>query len=135
MSPVRSGWSWLTDEPRHVIGLRVLQICIGAMLLYRVCTEAPFAAHLWGPDGIGRGSMRDVWGPMIGKALDMPFSSMTGVWCVLALLAASAFSLMSGYYTRPATFVALVTFSQIGSRLDQLSDGGDNVCTLALVYL
>src|SRR5262249_51291243 len=75
VSQVRDAWRWLADEPRHRQGIRIVQITIGLVLLYRLLTEAPFAAYLWGPNGVGYGSTGWVLGPLLGGLLDHVYAS------------------------------------------------------------
>jgi predicted DCC family thiol-disulfide oxidoreductase YuxK len=135
MKCFRNSLAWLADEPHQLIGIRILQVAIGLMLLFRVFTEAPFASFLWGPHGIGTGSTMVVFGVLPGSILDLAFASEIGVRLVLLLLAASAFSLVFGYRTRLATAIAWVTFLMINLRLSSLGDGGDNIVELVLVYM
>jgi len=55
MEMLSKAWRWLANDPHQLIGVRILQICIGAKLLFQVYTDLPFATFLWGPNGIGWG--------------------------------------------------------------------------------
>ncbi|HEX8119338.1 MAG TPA: hypothetical protein VF521_18820 [Pyrinomonadaceae bacterium] len=125
----------MSDCPRQRTGVRVLQIAIGLMLLFRVCTEARFAGFLWGPGGLGYGSERLGPDSNMGVILDMVFSSELGVYAALLALGAGALGLVAGYRTRPATLLALAAFTLLGARLAELGDGGDNVTQLVLIYM
>lgn len=135
MTVLRNVWKWLTDDPHHRTGLRVLQFAIGALLLFRVFTEARFAAYLWGPDGLGWGSISHVVGPELGALLDRAFATQAGTVGVLFALTLSGLGLVLGYQTRLASAVALVAFYLLQSRLPELGDGGDNLAQLALTYM
>lgn len=133
---LRSLQNWLNETPRHTRGVRYLQVCIGAVLLFRVATEGPFAAFLWGPHGIGYGeSMTYLLGPIVGTILDSAFTTVWGTYAVLGMMAAGAVGLLAGYRTRLATFLALLGLFMIEQRLPEVGDGGDNITRLALVYM
>lgn len=130
----RNAYRWLADEPQHRTGIAVLQRAIGAALLFRVFTEGPFASFLWGPNGVGYGSMASVMGPL-GIFLDLFFLSEIGTRLILVALAVAAAGLLFQRSTRLATFVTLATFTMIMERLPDLGDGGDNITSLVLIYL
>lgn len=131
---IKNALGWLSDEPHQLIGIRILQVAIGSMILFRVFTELPFASYLWGPNGIGDGSTIPLFG-LPGVVLDLAFASEAGVRVVLFLLAASAFGLVFGVLTRLATIVAWVTFMMLTMRLSSLGDGGDNIVQVVLIYM
>jgi hypothetical protein len=135
VSWLRDGWHWLGDEPRQRMGIRLLEISIGAMLLFRVFTEARFASYLWGPRGIGWGSTVYMFGDTLGRLLDRAFATEAGTAGVLAALALAAFGLLSGYGGRIATALALVAFVLLETRLPEIPDGGDNITRLVLTYM
>jgi hypothetical protein len=134
MTPLHAGWRWLAEEPRHRIGIRVLQTAIGLMLLFRVLTEMPFAPYLWGPNGVASGSSQYILGPLFGGPIDRLFATDAGVYLALAALAAGAVGLVLGRWTRAATLVAIVMFCAFEQRLPEMGDGGDNIARLALIY-
>ncbi len=134
MSEIRRAYAWLAEEPRHLVGVRVLQTAIGVMLLIRVFTEGPFRAHLWGPHGLAGPPAADPRGPF-EALISLAFASGSGTLAVLVVLGTGALALVLGVRTRAATAAALVTFSMIEFRLPELGDGGDNVVRLALLYM
>jgi hypothetical protein len=129
------GWHWLADEPHHRPGLRVLQCAIGLALLFRAFSEAPFAAYLWGPHGLGWGSTQRVLGPTLGGLVDGVFATEIGTLGVVVALAAGALGLLMGYRTDVATAVALVAFLLLEQRLPELMDRGDTITRLTLTYM
>jgi len=135
VNQLRGAWRWLADEPHHLQGIRIVQITIGLVLLYRLLTEAPFAAYLWGPDGVGYGSTGYVLGPLLGGLLDHVYASEISIYAVLLVQAAAAVALILGYRTRLATVVALATVFMLEQRLPTFTDGGDNILRLVLMYL
>jgi len=135
METLYKAWRWLADDPHQRIGVRVLQISIGAMLLFEVFTQFPFAAYLWGPNGIGYGSMSPVLGPMLGNVFDRVFTTDVCTFSVLFIMGIGALGLLLGYYTRAATGLALVTLFLLNQRLPEFYDGGDNITQLALIYM
>lgn len=132
---INKTWSWLADEPHHRVGVRVLQIAVGAALLFRVLTELPFAAYLWGPHGIGLSGNPSYFGPSLGGQLDVVFHSMAGTYAVLAAIALAALGLLSGRHTRAATMMALLASLMLERRLPEILDGGDNITRLTLTYM
>jgi hypothetical protein len=135
VSALRSAWRWLGDEPHQRHGLRSLQVALGAMLLFRCFTEAPFAGHLWGPHGLGEGSTAYALGPALGGLLDRAFGTEAGTVMVVVALAAGALGLMLGFRTRLATGLALLALFLLESRLPEMGDGGDNVARIVLLYM
>jgi len=135
MKTLLNAWAWMSDRPRQRTGVRVLQIAIGLMLLFRIFTEAPFAGFLWGPRGLGYGSERLGADSAMGVILDAVFAPELGVYAVLFALGAGALGLVAGYRTRWATVLALAAFTLLGARLAELGDGGDNVTQLVLIYM
>jgi len=134
-NPLKRGWEWLAVEPHQRIGVRILQVAIGLMLLFRVLTECRFYLYLWGPNGIGTGHTSRILGDTLGGVLDQLFQSGAGTLAILLLLAVSAALLVFGRWTRLATLFALITFVSIEQRLPQLPDGGDNIARIVLVYM
>jgi len=128
-------WRWLADEPHQTVGVRALQVALGSMLLYRVFTEAPFAAYFWGPNGLGSGSSQVILGPSIGGVVDTIFSTESGTVGLIGVLGAGALGLILGCWTRASTALALIAFFLLEQRLPHLTDGGDNVTRLVLTYM
>ena len=83
MGKFRKASEWLAKEPHHLIGIRVLQIAIGATLLFEVATDLPFAGYLWGPHGVTDVSMSDLLGPTLGNIADTAFTTDASTFCVL----------------------------------------------------
>ena len=136
---MNSWWAvtrWLNGEPRHRLGLALFQRAIGLSLLFRVITELPFAAFLWGPHSIAsEGSIGSVFGANAGGWGDALFRSEAGTYGVLVALAAGAAGLLFQRLTRISALLACVAFNVLGARLPELQDGGDNLATLALMYM
>jgi hypothetical protein len=135
MTPLYAGWSWLADTPHQLLGVRLLQCAIGAELLFRVATEAPFALYLWGPHGLGWGSTQPVLGPTVGGLVDRVFASEVSTLAVLGVLAVGALGLLAGHCTQAATALALGASLLLEQRLPYLADGGDLITRLVLIYL
>lgn len=135
MNLFRSGWRWLADDPHQQRGVRILQVAIGLMLLFRVFTEGPFAAYLWGPAGVGSGSTEGFFGASLGKLFDFVFESQPGTIAVVVLLGVGALGLVFGYRTRLSTGLALLTLLLLEVRLPDLPDGGDNIARIVLCYM
>jgi len=135
MNLLRRGWTWLADEPHQIRGVRVLQVAIGAMLLFRLFTEGRYAAYLWGPRGLGAGSMIPLFGNPVGGLLDRLFTTQAGTDAVLLILGVGALGLILGYRTRVATGIALLAFILLEERLPDLPDGGDNIARLVVCYM
>ena len=134
MKTLRSAWQWLAIHPHQLIGLRVLQVFLGAMLLFRMSTEARFATFLWGPHGIGQGTTVALFGPL-GRALDLAFRSSFGTMGLVLVGATAGICLICGTCTRAAAVAAFLVFQTTELRLPELCDGGDNVARLVLVYM
>lgn len=126
--------SWMSDAPRHRRGIRCLQVAIGFVLLFRVFTEAPFAAYFWGPDGLGQTSSVALLGP-IGVVMDKFFTTMWSVHLLLAIEAGVGLALIFGWRTRLACVVGFITVVSFEYRLHAINDGGDNITRLALMYM
>lgn len=111
-----------------------LQISIGLAYLVHVLTEWPYALSLWGPNGIaGTGSLVPTLGHL-GSLGDALFSQNVGTYAVLAMLGISAFGLVAGYALSICTVGAVISSTLLDSRLWQMSDGGDNLSYLVLIY-
>jgi len=135
MELLRKVWKWLNNEPRQIIGVRVLQIAVGAKLLFDIFTLLPFATFLWGPNGMGEGSTRPLLGPLVGNFFDHLFLTNVGVFCVITALVIGALWLLIGYNTRFAALLALVTFFLLRQRLPEILEGGDNITQIVLTYM
>lgn len=129
-------WSFfniLESQPFNRIGIRLLQIGVGGVILYRTVTELPFAQYLYGPNGAAIGSTITLLGP-IGVWVDAVFYSTWGVYLTLALWGLGGLGLILGFRPRLSTLLALM-----GSLLVELrnntSDGGDNILRLLLLYM
>lgn len=127
---------WLDGPPQHRVGIALFQRAIGLAILIRLATEVRFAAFLWGPHSIApERALEKEFGAAVGAPLDRWFSTSEGTYLVLAALAVGALGLLLQHWTRVAVVVACVTFTVLGLRLPELNDGGDNVATLALLYM
>lgn len=135
MKPLCYAWSWLADEPHQRSGVRILQVAIGFMLLYRVFTEVRFAAYFWGPTGLGSGSATLFFGGVLGRFFDRIFETQVGTVALLVALGIAALALVLGYKTRLANGLALLVFILLSERFQDLPDGGDNIALLALCYM
>lgn len=135
MRPFSKVWRWLADDPHQLVGVRILQIAIGALLLFRIYTELPFATFLWGPHGIGWGSTKSVLGPVLGNVFDSAFMANDRIYYVLFAMSISSLWLLIGYHTRFATLITLVSFFILYERLPEINDGGDNLTILVLIYM
>lgn len=128
---------WLSSTPKHTTGIRVLQVCIGLMLCFRIGTEIPFAKYLWGPAGIHTNeNSRNYFGNTIGGFSDtLFFSDMKGLYTLLFILFTGAIFLILNIQTRLAALLCAFSFVMLESRLPAISDGGDNIMRLTLVYM
>ena len=135
MGILSKAWGWVAKDPHHLIGIRILQMAIGAILLFEVVTNLPFAGYLWGPNSITDGSTSDLLGPTLGDVVDTVFTADAYIFGMLFILAISALGLLFGYRTRIATFLTLISFSLLTIRLPELYNGGDNITRLMLIYM
>jgi hypothetical protein len=135
MTVFHAGWEWLASTPHQRRGLRVLQSAIGAVLLFRICTEGRFALYLWGPRGLGWGSTQPALGPTLGRLADRSFGTDAGTVGVVLALVAAALGLLLGWRPRLSTAVALIALSLLERRLPEIIDRGDTAARLALFYL
>ncbi len=127
---------WLDGEPHHRQGIALFQRAIALALLVRIATEFRFAGFLWGPQSIApRHAFEREFGRALGARVDSWFSTIEGTHLVLAALALGALGLLLQRSTRVSVMVAWITFTVLGLRLPELNDGGDNVATLALLYM
>ena len=131
---MRRAWRWLAESPHQKSGVRILQVSIGAMILFRLLTEFPFASYLWGPHGVARSVAEDK-GNLWGALLDLPFRSDFGALAVLLLVAVGAIGLVTGRCTRVATTITLGGAFLLEQRLPEILDGGDNITRLVLMYM
>jgi hypothetical protein len=132
---IRNTWRRLAHDPHHLIGVRILQMAIGAIFLFEVAITFPFAGYFWGPHGVGYGSTSAVLGQTLGNMVDHVYTADTYIFCVLFILSISALGLLLGCYTRISTFVALITSFLLYNRLYEITDGGDNLIQLLLIYM
>ncbi len=135
MGILRRIWGWLAKDPHQLIGVRILQMALGAMLLFQVVRDLPFAGYLWGPKGITDGSTSPILGPTLGNIADRLFTADASIFVVLFILGIGALWLLFGYCTRVATLFALIPFFLLTTRLPQYTDGGDNMTQLVLIYM
>src|SRR2546421_7255707 len=122
MGILRKTWGWLAKDPHQLIGVRILQMALGAMLLFQVVRDVPFAGYLWGPHGITDESTVPNLGPTLGDIVDRVFTADAAIFAALFILALGALGLLLGYWTRVATLFALIPFSLLTTRLPQLTD-------------
>ncbi len=126
---------WLSLEPRHRVGVRLLQIFIAAALLIRLTTELRYADYFWGPKAVVYGSTNIFFGDWLGSRLDSIFSTSIGTHVLLIALGGAALALILNISTRLSTIAAALLFKIIELRCPVLGDGGDNIAQLALFYL
>ncbi len=134
MSLVRRIHEWLGGAARHRIGIRALQIAIALSIIVRCFTELPQSAWLFGPHGLGTGGPPAMFGPL-GAVSAWCFASTTGVVVLFVAQLCAALMLLAGVSTRVATFALLFTYLSFESRFPQITDGGDNLARLALMYM
>lgn len=129
--------NWFSARPRQQIGIRVLQTIIGIMLCFRIATELPFAAYLWGPNGIATTeNSSSYFGVFFGGLFDkLFFSSMTGVYLIIAMLFVGALGLIFNVKTRLMSAFCAFSFIMLESRLPAIVDGGDNIIRLTLIFM
>ena len=135
MRIIHNAWRWLANDPHQLIGVRILQMSIGAILLFQVAITHPYAGYFWGLHGVGNGSTSPILGSTLGDIVDTVYTADTYIFCVLFILSIGALGLLFGYYTRIATFLALVTSFLLYNRLLEITDGGDNIIQLVLIYM
>lgn len=134
-TPILKTFSNITSIPVHRTGIRILQVMVGLILLYRLFTELPFAAYLFGSQGVGNGSTVRMFGPGLGGLFDNLFQTPSGAYIVLAGVGVGALGLIMGVWTRVATILAMICFALIGLRTPTLGDGGDNITQIVLIYM
>src|SRR5438067_13825661 len=121
MALAYKAWRWLSAEPHQKSGVRVLQVAVGSMLAFRVCTEFRFASYLWGPTGLGWGTPAHFLGARAGTYLGSIFSTDEGTHLCLGVLLLAAIGLILGIRPRLSTALALCTFFLLGERLPELN--------------
>lgn len=127
--------SWLAERPRHRLGVRVLQGCLGAAYLFRAATELPFASWLHGPHGVGRGSTAPLLGEALGALADVAFTFAATPYFLLVLQAVGALLLLAGVRTRVGALLCLLGVWGLELRTPEILDGGDNLARLMLLYM
>jgi hypothetical protein len=129
--------NWFSEKPRNTAGTRILQICIGVMICFRIGTELPFASFLWGPNGVSSdNSAKDMFGENLGGYIDSTvYSSMSGIYFIIVVLFIGATGLIFNYKTRISTLLCFMTFLLLEIRSPGLNDGGDNITRLSLFYM
>jgi hypothetical protein len=120
--------------PLHRRGIRAFRAVVGVALLFRVITEIRYASLLWGPGGFGYGGQRRAFGDLLGGLLDRVFDYQFGPHVLLCIEGVGALCLMFGRWERVAGAVTWLCVFCLGTRLPDMLDGGDNVCTLALMF-
>jgi hypothetical protein len=119
---ITGAMDWFSLAPRQQRGLRALQILLASAILLRLFTELPFAAWLWGPRGVA--------GPDNGI-----FSTLPTTYAFLALFTLSTLAMLFNYRIRLAMALTCVLFHIWTNRLPELTDGGDNLAALLLIYM
>jgi len=132
---IAAAYGWLADQPRHLKGIRALQVALGIMLFFRAATEARFSAYLWGPHGVAAGSTVYLAGPRLGAVLDLVFARNATTFCAVVIMGLFGLLLASGRAPRLATAGCLIAVWLFEQRLPQLPDGGDNVARIVLCYM
>lgn len=127
-------WRWFDEAPRQRTGIRMFQIAMAIAVIVRCFTELPHAAWMFGPHGLGEGTATTFFGP-IGRLLDPFFSSGAGVVALFAIQLAAGLALLLGRATRVAIVTLLLTCLSFEQRFPEITDGGDNLLRLALVYM
>lgn len=137
MSLISDFKQWLSGQPNHTIGTRILQVVIGMAICFRIATELPFAQYFWGPNGISMdGSSTQFFGPLLGSLFDTIFFTSTyGIYLLLFILFLGAIALILNIKTRIATLVCFIAFVILELRLPAIGDGGDNISRLSLMYM
>lgn len=125
----------MNQAPRHRTGVRLAQIGIGLMLVFRTTTEFRCAPYFWGPHGVGHGFEAATFGHLLGGPMDHAFQTLAGTYALVLLWMASAWLLVLGWQTRVATALALLCCVVFEVRLPELLDGGDNITRIMLGYM
>lgn len=136
---------WIAEQPRQIIGLRVLQVSFGVALLLRVFTEGPYSPYLWGPHGLGSigstapisSSGLSVLRPsnVIARVVPLVFRTNVGAFGAVSVLALGALGLITGTHVFLATGAAYLGLLLLEVRLPELADGGDNIMRICLIYM
>ena len=120
-------YRWMSEAPRQRLGMAALQRLLAIAILFRVSTEFNFASALWGPDSIGSFKF--------GNQLDSLFVTTRSTQAVLCVEGLAALALLFQQRTRYATAILWFTFSTLFFRTGEVSDGGDNLTYLALMFM
>jgi predicted DCC family thiol-disulfide oxidoreductase YuxK len=132
---LRAGWSWLADRPHQRRGLRIMQVLLGAVLLFKVVIYWPIADGLWGPNGVAAGqTFVPLFGARAGRMLDLVFTSGAGTHAVLAAIGLGAVGLIVGRRFYFSICLALAGFSLLYWRLP-FGQGDDDLNRFVLAYL
>ena len=135
MTAARAGWRWLADHPHQRTGLRIVQIVVGADLLFKTAVYWPLADALWGPNGVAAGrSFGWVLGPRAGRMADLLFATSAGTHALLAAIGAGAIGLIAGRRFYASVALALAGFSLLYWRLP-FAQGDDDLIRFVLAYL
>jgi hypothetical protein len=134
MSTFLSHYRALCMKPLQQTGARVLQCAMGLVVWYRLATELRFASYFWGAHGLGANNFRFQGALPVGAWMHFAFATDARLYALLAVHGVAAACLIFGYRTRLATLSLLVTFYSLEGRLPDITDGGDNVMALLLVY-
>ncbi|MCD0175655.1 DUF393 domain-containing protein [Deinococcus sp. 14RED07] len=121
-------------RPLNTIGTRLLQIFVGAAILYRILTEFPFAQYFYGTAGPMLGGTTPLLGFELGSAVDRMVYSPTGIAVFHVLWLAGAVGLIAGWRTSCAALLALIGYVWAEAR-SITHDGGDNVMRIVLLYM
>jgi predicted DCC family thiol-disulfide oxidoreductase YuxK len=132
---VRAGWRWLAERPHQRTGLRIMQILLGAVLLFKAIVYWPLADALWGSNGLAAGrSFAWLLGPRVGRLADLLFGTSAGTHAVLAAIGLGAIGLIAGRRFYASVGLALAGFSLLYWRLP-FAQGDDDLTRLVLAYM
>lgn len=134
MSAVREGWNWLAERPHERVGLRIMQVLLGGVLLFKMIIYWPLADALWGPNGVAAGqSFATMFSPGLGGLLDAIFRTSAGTHVVLAAVGVGAAGLITGrrFY---ASLALTLPFSLLFWRLP-FAQGDDDLIRFAAAYM
>ena len=135
MTSLRAGWHWLADRPHQRTGLRVMQVLLGGVLLFKAVVYWPLADGLWGPNGVAAGqTFVPLFGVRAGRVLDLVFATGAGTHAVLAAIGLGAVGLILGRRFYLSLGLALVAFSLLYWRLP-FGQGDDDLNRFVLAYL
>ena len=119
---------WLNNEPNQRIGIRVCQTAIGLAFVFRASTELQYADYLYSAEGMGA---EIPYAPPIEYLFTFPFSTQL---MLIALSVCGLFFIIN-FQTVLTTFLSLILFNIINNRSPAITDGGDNITTLVLIYM